>query len=69
MSKKVKIKDKSKIICVAIRSAGFNVNTEQTEILLNVVDYIREEKKDHQEQATLMDIIQIKEMVENLFKD
>ncbi len=65
MIAKVEIKDEKGIVNVALRSVGFNINKKQTELMLNVVDYIRETKGE----ATIKDMVMLEEMVESLFKE
>ena len=62
---KVEIKDKTKEISIALRAAGYNVDIVSVETILNLVDFIRDNKKD----TTIKDIVQIKEMVKGLFED
>lgn len=62
---KVEIKDKTKEISVALRAAGYNVDSISVETILNIVDFIRENKKD----TTIKDVVQIQEMVKSLFED
>lgn len=62
---KVEIKDKTKEIEIALRAGGYNVNNIDTETILNIVDFIRDNKKD----TTIKDIVQIKENVKLLFED
>lgn len=62
---KVEIKDKTKEISVALRAAGYNVDSISVETILNIVDFIRENKKD----TTIKDVVQIQEMVKGLFED
>lgn len=62
---KVEIKDKTKEIDVALRAAGYNVNDFDTEIILNIIDFIRDNKKD----TTIKDIVEIKEKVKVLFEE
>lgn len=65
MVRKVEIKDKDKQIECALKAAGFNTNQVQVEIILNIIDYIRE----NNDKTTLLDIIQIKDMVNSLYKE
>ena len=62
---KAEIKDKTKEISVALRAAGYNVDSLAVETILNIVDFIRENKKD----TTIKDVLEIQEMVKELFKD
>jgi hypothetical protein len=62
---KVEIKDKTKEISVALRAVGYNVDSVSVETILNIVDFIRENKKD----TTIKDVVQIQEMVKGLFED
>ncbi|TXE04084.1 hypothetical protein ES711_16120 [Gelidibacter salicanalis] len=62
---KVEIKDKTKEISIALRAAGYNVDIVSVETILNLVDFIRDNKKD----TTIKDVVQIKEMVKGLFED
>lgn len=62
---KVEIKDKTKEISVALRAAGYNVDIVSVETILNIVDFIRDNKKD----TTIKDVVQIQEMVKSLFED
>ena len=66
MKKSVEIKDKDKIIGAALRTLGYKVDEFTVEIFLNVVDNIRNGEKD---KITIMDVLEIKEMVKGLFKD
>jgi len=65
MVDKVEIKDDGGVINVALRSVGFNVSKKQTELLLNVIDFVRETKGE----ATVKDMVMIDEMVSGLFKE
>jgi hypothetical protein len=60
----VKIKDTTKEISVAFRAAGYNVNDLDVETILNIVDFIRQNKD-----TTLLDIIRIQEQVKGLFSN
>lgn len=62
---KVEIKDNTKEISVALRAAGYNVDSVSVETILNIVDFIRDNKKD----TTIKDVVQIQEMVKSLFED
>ena len=62
---KVEIKDTTKEINIALRSIGFGVNEESVEVILNVIDFVRENKND----TTLKEVIQVKERVKKLFKE
>lgn len=65
MVDKVEIKDKSKEISVGLRAAGYSVDSISVETILNIVDFIRNNKED----TTIKDIVQIQEMVKGLFED
>lgn len=60
----VEIKDTTKEISVAFRAAGYNVNDLDVETILNIVDFIRQNKD-----TTLLDIIRIQEQVKGLFSN
>ena len=62
---KVEIKDKTKEISVALRAVGYKVDSVSVETILNIVDFIRDNKKD----TTIKDVVQIQEMVKSLFED
>lgn len=62
---KAEIKDPDKIVCVALRAVGFNVNTHDTEKILNIVDLIRQSKKD----VTLKDVMEVSALVDSLFQE
>jgi len=59
---KAKIKDESGEINVALRTA-INIGSETTELILNIVDYIRESEHD----VTLNEIVILIEDVKSLF--
>lgn len=61
---KVEIKDKEKLINTALRSAGFQIDNVSTELILNIIDYVRQ-KPD----ATIKEIVEITSLVEDLYKD
>lgn len=63
MVQRVEIKDKDKQIELALKAIGYNVDCKSVEVILNVVDFIRENKSE----TTLLDIKQIKEMVFSLY--
>ena len=62
---KVEIKDKSKEIVMALSGLGYNVDSITVEIMLNVVDFIRDKKGD----VTIKEVAEIKEMVKDLYKE
>ena len=62
---RVEIKDVDGVVNVSLRSVGFNVTKKQTELLLNVIDFVRKTKGE----ATVKDMVMMEEMVEDLFKE
>lgn len=62
---KAEIKDKDKIIQTALRAAGYNVDNKNTELILNIVDYIREAEHE----VTLREVISLSAMVQELYKE
>ena len=65
MVDKVETKDENGVINVALRSVGFNVNKKQTELLLNIIDFVRKTKGE----ATIKDMVMLEDMVDGLFKE
>ncbi len=65
MVHKVEIKDKDKQISVALRSLGYRLGDGDVETILNVVDFIRNNKED----TTIRDIITIRDMVQGLYEN
>jgi hypothetical protein len=61
---KAEIKDKDNVIYTAIRAAGYDITAEDTEVLLNIIDLMRESKHE----VTLKEIIQLSTMTRELFK-
>lgn len=62
---KAEIKDEDKQIFAALRAIGSNVSTKEVEIVLNIVDLIRESKSD----ITLKEVMQMKRMVDSLYEE
>lgn len=61
----VEIKDKNKVVSVALRAAGYNVDQLTVETILNISDYVRE----NIQTTTLRDIVEIQKAVEGLFNE
>ena len=59
----VNIKDRTGEILTGLRAQGFNVDEVGVEIILNTVDYIRENKN-----TTIKEIMEIKKMVVSIVK-
>jgi hypothetical protein len=64
----VSIKDKDKVILGALRAVGFDVNSKTVEKIINIIDYTREQRNKG-DGPTMMEIIQVSEMVESLYKE
>lgn len=62
---KVEIKDKTGEIHTGLRACGFNIEKEAVEVFLNVSDLIRNSKSD----VTLKDVMQMKVLTQDLFKE
>lgn len=62
---KVQIKDKDNQILTGLKAAGFKMDNKIIETILNIIDFIRDNKKD----TTLKDILEIQELIESLYKD
>lgn len=60
---KAEIKDKDGIICIALRAVGFNIDTVQTERLLNIAKHIENAKHE----VTLKEVIALDLQVVSLF--
>jgi hypothetical protein len=61
---KAEIKDKDNVIYTALRAAGYDITAEDTEVLLNIIDLMRESKHE----VTLREVIQLSTMTRELFK-
>ena len=62
---KAEIKDKNQHILSSLRAVGYNFNQQDVELILNIIDLIKESNNE----VTIADILEMKYIVKSLFEN